>query len=432
MESYLLTTLDGGGRVVTEPLPSVRSVAIGLWIGAGSRDEEDEQAGLSHFLEHLLFKGTRKFSALEIAEVFDAFGGELNASTGRDYTLVYARVLDEHLETALDVMTDMVFAPSFTDLDAEREVILEEIAMTEDTPNELVHDLFAEAVFGDHPLGRPVLGSADVVSKVSRRAIAAFHRARYRPDNIVVAATGSVDHARLVELVQQLAADRAQRTRRRTAARPPFVAAAAPSVRFRARDTEQYHVCLGAPGIARSDRRRFTSSILDAVLGGSASSRLFQAIREKRGLAYSVYTFASHYADTGEIGVYVGTREENLRECMEIVAEELRAVAGGAVREEEVSRAKENLKGRIMLAMELTSNRMTRLGKSLVTDSELLSLDQIVAEIDAVEPESVARLAGVILGPEQLSVAGIGPSEDRFLEAVGRIAPSLVATAAPA
>ena len=430
VESYVVTSLEGGGRVATEPLPSVRSVAIGLWIGAGSRDESEAQAGLSHFLEHLLFKGTRSYSALEIAEVFDTLGGELNASTARDYTVVYARVLDEHLPTALDVMTDMVFSPSFVDMDAEREVVLEEIAMVEDTPQDLVHDLLTEAVFGGHPLGRPVLGSADVISTVSRRAVGAYHRARYRLDNIVVAATGSVDHDRLVELVQETAEKRTDPPRRRPPARPPFVAPPPPSLRFQRKDTEQYHVCLGAPGIARSDRRRFTASVLDAILGGSASSRLFQEVREKRGLAYAVYSFASQYADTGQTGVYVGTREENLAECMQIVAAEIAAVAGGAVREDEVERAKENLKGRIMLAMELTSNRMSRLGKSLVTESDLLSLDQVLAEIEAVDVESVVRLADVLLAPENVSVAGIGPNEDRFANAVERITPGLVPAAA--
>ena len=429
MQSYLLTTLDGGGRVITEPLPSVRSAAIGIWIGSGSRDEDDSQAGLSHFLEHLLFKGTKSYSALEIAEVFDGMGGELNASTARDYTVVYARVLDAHLDTALDVMTDMVFAPTLADLDAEREVVLEEIAMIEDTPPELVHDLFAEAIFGDHPLGRPVLGSADVIASVPPADVAAYHRSRYRLDNVVVAAAGSVDHDALVERVRTMAPKRS-RTGARTGARPPFVAPPPPSLRFVRKDTEQYHVCLGAPGLARSDRRRFTASILDGILGGSASSRLFQEIREKRGLAYAVYTFGAQYADTGQIGVYVGTREENLAACMEVVAAELDALADGGVREDEVERAKENLKGRIMLSMEMTSNRMSRLGKSLVTDSELLSLDQILAEIDAVEASSVAGLAAYLLAEERLSVAGIGPSEDRFLAAVDRITPGLVAAKA--
>ena len=430
VQNYLLTTLDDGTRVITEPLRSVRSVAMGIWIGAGSRDENDARAGLSHFLEHLLFKGSRSYSALEIAEIFDTFGGELNASTARDYTAVYSRVLDEHLETALDVMTDMVFAPTFADIDSEREVVLEEIAMVEDTPQELVHDLAALAVFGDHPLGRPVLGTAEVISTVSRRTIAAFHRARYRGDNVVVAAAGSLDHDRLVGLVESMAAKQGAAPARKPSVRPPFVAPPPPALRFARKETEQYHVCVGAPGIARSDRRRFTASILDGVLGGSASSRLFQEIREKRGLAYVVYTYASQYADTGQIGVYVGTREENLGPCLEIVADQIAAIAGGELTEAELVRAKENLKGRVMLSMELTSNRMNRLGKALVTDSELLSLDRILAEIEAVELESVARLADVLLPSEKLSVAAVGPSEDRLLPALERINPALLSAKA--
>jgi predicted Zn-dependent peptidase len=432
VQSYTLTTLDDGGRVITERLPSVRSVAIGIWINAGSRDEGDSHAGLSHFLEHLLFKGSRSYSALEIAEIFDRFGGELNASTGRDYTVVYGRVLDDHLDDAVDVMTDMVFAPSLSDLETEREVVLEEIAMVEDTPQDLVQDLATEAVFGDHPLGRPVLGSAEVIASVSRRSISAYHRSRYRPDNVVVAAAGSLDHDHVVELVERSAAKAAEPPAKRRAARPPFVAAPSPSLRFQRKETEQYHVTVAGPGIARSDRRRFTASILDSILGGSASSRLFQEVREKRGLAYSVYTFASQYADTGQIGVYVGTREENLAECMAIVAAEIEAVAAGRLTADELERAKENLKGRVMLSMEMTSNRMSRLGKSLVTDSELLSLDRILAEIDAVDAEAVAGLAAFLLAPEKLSVAAIGPNEERFLAAVEGITPDLVARAAAA
>jgi predicted Zn-dependent peptidase len=430
VQNYLLTTLDGGTRVVTEPLPSVRSAAIGLWIGTGSRDEDDAHAGVSHFLEHLLFKGTGSYSALEIAEIFDTFGGELNAATARDYTVVYGRVLDEHLEKALDVMTDMVFAPSLADLDAEREVVLEEIAMVEDTPQELIFDLVTSAVFGNHPLGRPVLGSADVISSVSRRSLGSFHRRRYRVDNVVVATAGSVDHDRLVKLVETMAAKAPAPPARKPSARAPLVAPPPPSLVFQKKATEQYHVCLSAPGIARSDRRRFTASILDGVLGGSASSRLFQEIREKRGLAYAVYTFSSQYADTGQIGVYLGTREENLGECLRIVAEQVEVIARDGPRPDELERAKENLKGRIMLSMELTSNRMSRLGKSLITDSELLGLDRILAEIEAVDTDSVAQLATVLLPPEAFSVAAIGPNEERFLEAVEPVCPGLVERAA--
>ena len=430
MQNYLLTTLDGGARVITEPLPSVRSVAIGFWIGTGSRDEDDSQAGVTHFLEHLLFKGSPRYSALDIAEIFDGFGGELNAATARDYTVVFARVLDEHLATALDVMTDMIFVPTFADIDSERDVVLEEIAMIEDSPQELVHDMVTQAVFGDHPLGRPVLGSADVIANVSKRSIAAYHRARYTAGNIVVAAAGSVDHRRLVGLVERTSEKVRQPPARKPSVRAPLVAPPPPSLRFLRKDTEQYHVCIAAPGIARSDKRRFTASILDAVLGGSASSRLFQEIREKRGLAYAVYTFSSQVADTGQIGVYVGTREENLAACLEIVGEQVEALAGGDLQESELERAKENLKGRIMLSMELTSSRMSRLGKSVITDSELLSLDRVLAEIEAVDGDAVAQLAAVLLPPEQRSAAAIGPSEERFLAAVEPLCPALAAVAA--
>jgi len=430
VQSYLLTALDGGTRVVTEPLPAIRSVALGLWIGTGSRDEDDAHAGVSHFMEHLLFKGTASYSALEIAETFDTFGGELNAATARDYTVVYARVLDEHLETALDVMTDMVFAPSLADLDAEREVVLEEIAMVDDTPQELIFDLVTQAVFGRHPLGRPVLGSAEVISTVSRRSLGAFHRRRYRPDNVVVAAAGSVDHGRLVRLIDGMSAKAGTGAAHKPSARAPFVAPPKPSLVFHAKQTEQYHVCLSAPGIARSDRRRFTASILDSVLGGSASSRLFQEIREKRGLAYAVYTFSSQYADTGQIGIYVGTREENLAECLRIVAEQIGELAAHGPGEEELQRAKENLKTRIMLSMESTSNRMSRLGKSLITDSELLDFDRILAEVEAVDAGSVAQLAEVVLRADALSLAAIGPTEERLLEAAAPVCPGLVERAA--
>ena len=429
MQNYLLTTLGSGARVISEPLDSVRSVALGLWIGTGSRDEDDARAGVTHFLEHLLFKGSAKYSALEIAEVFDGFGGELNAATARDYTVVYARILDEHVEEALDVMTDIVFAPSLVDIDSEREVVLEEIAMIEDTPQELIHDLLTQAVFGSHPLGRPVLGSADVIANVSRRSISAYHRARYTPSNVVAAAAGNLEHERFVDLLEGMGA-KIRPAGRKAAARAPWTTSPAPSLVFQRKNTEQYHLCLGAPGISRSDKRRFAASILDGILGGSASSRLFQEIREKRGLAYTVYTFSSQYADTGQIGVYVGTREENLAPCMEIVAEQIEAVAGGDVREDELARAKENLKGRIMLSMELTSNRMSRLGKSLITDSELLDLDRIIAEIEAVDGAGVAELTGTLLARDRLSVAAVGPSEKRVLRAVEPVCPALVSAKA--
>jgi predicted Zn-dependent peptidase len=329
--------------------------------------------------------------------------------------------MDDHLETALDVMTDMVYAPSIDDLDAEREVVLEEIAMVEDAPQDHVHDLSGEAIFGAQPLGRPVIGRADVIAGVSRRTLLAYHRSRYTGPSIVVAAAGRVDHERLTELVREHSAAKsrsgpAARTTRRLLGRRPK-----PRLVFVRKDTEQYHLCVGATGIARNDDRRFALSLLDGILGGSASSRLFQEIREKRGLAYTVYTFASLYEETGELGVYVGTREENVEECMTILAREIADVAGGGVRPEELGRAKESLKGRIMLSMESTSNRMTRLGKSLATAIPLLSLEEVIAQIDAVSAEDVSGLADELLRPDRLSLAAIGPNEASVLAAAAHL-----------
>jgi predicted Zn-dependent peptidase len=428
VQKYVMSELDSGERVISEKVPSVRSVSIGFWIGAGARDERDDRAGVSHFIEHLLFKGSSSYDAQQIAETFDAMGAELNAATSREHTVVYSRVPDRHVEDALAVMTDMVFAPQFSELDQEREVVLEEIAMYEDAPQDLVHDLFSQAVFGAHALGRPVIGTADVISTISRRSISAYHRSKYTGANIVVAAAGNITHDRLVSLLQRF--EHGGTSGGRVPIRRPLVRTPAPGLRFQRKDTEQYHLCLGAPGISRSDRRRFAASLLDGILGGSASSRLFQEIREKRGMAYSVYSFASQYTDTGLIGFYVGTREENLAQCVEIAVEQVGEIAAGKLRAGELERAKESLKGRIMLSMESTSNRMSRLGKSVITDTELMTFDRIFAEIDAVQPDDLAELAGVLLAPDGLSASGVGPDEERFRVAVERANPALVRAAA--
>ena len=427
MQQYELSRLPTGERLIGERVSSVRSVALGFWIGTGSRDETDARSGISHFIEHLLFKGTSKHSAQEIAEIFDGLGGELNAATSRETTLLYGRVPDDRLEPALDVMVGMVYEPTFAELDAEREVVLEEIAMVDDNPQDLVHDVVTEAVFGGHPLGRPVIGRAEVISSVSRRTLATYHRAAYTAENVVVAVAGSRTHDEVRSLLEARLPKTEPAPRR---ARKAFARQPAPGYRFVRRPTEQYHVCLAAPGISRRDDRRFAASLLDSIVGGSASSRLFQEIREKRGMAYSVYSFASQYSDTGQVGLYVGTREENLVPCFEIVARELDDIAGGHVRPGELERAKESLKGRILLSLESTSNRMSRLGKSLITDTELLSLDEIVERIDAVESSDLAELAGDLFRLDRLSAAGIGPSEARFRAAVQRVNPALVGRAA--
>jgi predicted Zn-dependent peptidase len=430
VHNYVLSELDSGERVISEHVASVRSVSLGFWIGAGSRDETDRNAGVSHFIEHLLFKGSSRYTAQEIAEIFDGLGGELNAATSREHTMVYARVPDAHLETAVELMADMVYEPTFAELDAEREVVLEEIAMYEDTPQDLVHDLFSQAVFADHPLGRPVIGAEEVISSVGQEAIAGYHGSMYIGGNIVVAAAGNLEHGALLRLLERTGSERQSAHDQLRPVRALLVRVPPAGLRFNRKDTEQYHVCVGATGISRSDRRRFAASLLDAILGGSASSRLFQEIREKRGMAYSVYSFASQYTDTGLVGVYLGTREENLGACLEIVAEQIGQIAGGELTEGELARAKENLKGRILLSMESTSNRMSRLGRSLITDTELLTFERIIAEIEAVELATVTELAGVLLAPTRISAAGIGPSEEQFREAVARVNPGLEALAA--
>ncbi len=418
-----ITTLPGGERIATERLRGVRSVALGLWIGTGSRDEPRSRAGVSHFIEHLLFKGSARYSAQGIAELFDAMGGELNAATSRETTVVYTRVPDGHLARALDAMTDMVFAPTFADVDSEREVVLEEIAMVDDNPQDLVHDLAAEAVFGAHPLGRPVIGSADVIAGVSPRALRSWHGGAYVGSRIVLAAAGNLAHERLVEM---FAASRPDgRVEARVPRRTPVGRLAKPGYRFLRRRTEQYHVVLAGPGIARDDETRFAAALLDAILGGSASSRLFQEIRELRGMAYSVYTFGSQYAETGQVGIYVGTREENLAECVDVIAAELADVAAGNLRPGELDRAKENLEGRLLLSLESTSNRMSRLGRSLVTDTELMSVEETLRRVRAVTDADVAEAARTLFAPTRLSAAGIGPRESRFRKAVARLNPAV-------
>jgi predicted Zn-dependent peptidase len=427
VHDYVLTELASGVRVITERVEGVRSATIGFWIGAGSRDEPAARSGVTHFIEHLLFKGSSRYTAQEIAERFDTMGGELNAATSRETTLVYTRIPDNHLEVALDVMSDMVFQPLFHDVDSEREVVLEEIAMVDDNPSDLVHDLAAEAVFGGHPLGRPVIGRTDVIESVSRRALQAYHRGAYVGQNIVVAAAGNVDHQRFVNMVAPRVVSEGKPLR---LARKPAPRTTVPRACFQRKDTEQYHVCLAGPGVGRSDERRYTATLLDAIVGGSASSRLFQEIREKRGMAYSVYTYGSQFVDGGQVGLYVGTREENLVECMEIVATELRDVAAGNLRDGELERAKENVKGRLLLSLESTATRMTRLGKALATGTEIVSIEETVARVEGVTAEDVAALAGDVFAPEALSAAGIGPNEESFRQAVARVNPAALARAA--
>jgi len=422
-----VTTLPSGVRVVTEHVPGVRSVALGFWVRTGSRNETPAQAGLSHFLEHLLFKGTDRFSSLEIDETFDAMGAEVNAGTSKETTSVYSRFLDHRLDEAFDVLADMVLRPSYPDIDSERQVVIEEIAMYEDEPQDKVHDVLAKAIFGDHPLGLPIIGRAEVVSSVAVPDIAAYHDLRYAPDNLVVAAAGSVEHDRVASLVAKalegvVAGSPAEGPE-------PAPDEVAPRLCFHEKETEQYHLCLGAPGLPRGDERRFALRVLDTILGGSTSSRLFQEVREKRGLAYSVYSYASHYIDSGQVGLYVGTRPENVSEAMGVIGGELRAIAEEGVTAEELDRARENVKGRTTLSMESTSARMNRLGSSLLMGVPLMTLDEILAAVDAVTIEDVHALTAELFDPARMSAAGVGASATAFREALETVNPRLLAAA---
>jgi predicted Zn-dependent peptidase len=428
-DEHRLTTLDSGARVVTEAMAAVRSVALGIWIGSGSRGEDDAHAGLSHLLEHLLFKGSSKYSSLQIDQIFDAMGAELNAGTGKETTSVYARVIDSHLEEAFDVMADMVFRPALKDIDSERAVILEEIAMYEDDPQEKVFDLLGEAVFGSHPLGRAIIGRSSVIASTSVQEIARFHRRRYVPANIVIAAAGAVDHDALVKL----AAERVPDGRRRAAPKPgSSPSRSAPGRRFESKETEQFHVCLGAPGISRHDERRYALRVLDTIFGGTSSSRLFQEVRERRGLAYAVYSFASGYQDSGQVGLYVGTRSDNLAEALAVISRELEQLMDKPASAEELRRAKENLKGRVMLALESTGARMNRLGSEVLAGAPLESLDEVVEQIEAVNEEDLAELAAELWPPASRSAAAIGPDAARFDEAIASLAPAAAPMEPPA
>ena len=422
-QQHRLTTLDSGVRIVTEAMPSVRSVSVGFWIGTGSRTESDQQAGLSHLLEHLLFKGSSKYGSVEIDQIFDRMGAELNAGTGKETTSVYARVIDQHLPEAFDVMADMVFRPALLEIESERAVILEEIAMYEDDPQEKVFDVFGEAVFGKDPLGRAIIGRAEVIAHTPPQEIAGFHHSRYVPSNIVIAAAGAVEHDRLVALAQELTAD----LRPGEAPGPPTTPVQATAQRkFERKDTEQYHVCLGGPGMSRHDDRRFALRVLDTIFGGTSSSRLFQEIREKRGLAYAVYSFTSAYQDTGQVGLYLGTRPDNLEEALAVVGAELNRLREQPVSAEELDRAKENLKGRVVLSLESTGARMNRLGSEVLAEAPLLPLDEVVERIEAVTIEDVAKLVDELWAPERMSAAGIGRDRGRFEEALAAVRPELV------
>jgi predicted Zn-dependent peptidase len=413
------TVLPGGLRIITESMPTVRSAAFGIWSAVGSRDEAPADAGASHYLEHVLFKGTRRRSALELSAAIDAVGGDLNAFTAKEYTCYYARVLDADLPLAVDIVSDMV-ADSVNrpeDVEAERGVILEEIHMRDDDPGDLIHDEFSAALYGDTPLGRPILGTEESINALTRDRIHGYYREHYVPPKLVVSVAGNIDHDEVVRLVSRAFAGRL--TGDAAPAAPRLDGAPAPldprSVVID-KDTEQAHIILGGAGVSRTDDRRFALGVLNAALGGGMSSRLFQEIREKRGLAYSVYSYTAQYADSGIFGVYAGCQPAKAEEVLSICRDELGKAADECLTDEELERGKGQLRGAMVLGLEDTGSRMSRIGKSELVYESLLPVDEVLARIGAVTLDDVRAVArDVLTAPQALTV--IGPVGDRDFSA---------------
>jgi len=422
------TVLPGGLRVITESLPAVRSAAFGIWAGVGSRDEDLAYAGATHYLEHLLFKGTSHRSALDISAAIDAVGGELNAFTAKEYTCYYARVLDADLPLAIDVLTDMVTSSLIEpkDVDAERGVILDEIAMNDDDPSDTVHEAFTVQLFGDTPMGRPILGSVNSINSITRDQIARHYAARYKPENLVVAVAGSLDHDEVVELARSAfgpaltgAADPLP-PRLPRPGQDPGPGSAGTGVRLVSRGIEQANLVLGCGGLSRTDDRRFALGVLNAALGGGMSSRLFQEVREKRGLAYSVYSFSSQHADSGMWGVYAGCMPAKADEVLAICQDEIAKVISGGLTDDELSRGKGQLRGSIVLGLEDPSSRMSRLGKAELVYPRLEPVEEILAAIGAVTHDDVREVAAAILAqPKALAVVGPFDDADAFTAKLG-------------
>ena len=419
------TVLPGGLRVITEAMPGVRSASLGIWVGVGSRDEAPSLAGASHFLEHLLFKGTPNRSALDISEALDAVGGEMNAFTAKEYTCFHARVIDADLPLAVETVADMVTSSQLAgiDVESERGVILEEIAMNDDDPDDVVHNLIASRVWGDSPLGRPIAGPPESIRSLTRTQIAGYYRRRYRSDAIVVAVAGNVEHRQVVRLVRRafglggfLADDsiRPQAPRRGGASAPFGLGASLVT-----RQTEQANLVLGLPGLRRGDERRHAAGVLNAALGGGMSSRLFQEVREKRGLAYAVYSYASNYADAGLLGVYAGCAPAKVDDVLSLVREQLIQVSEHGISAAELERGKGQLRGSVVLGLEDSGSRMSRIGKADLLHGDLPSIDEVLTRIDAVTLDDVRDLAADLLAATP-ALAIVGPFDDpsRFAGAV--------------
>ncbi len=399
-------TFDNGLTLVTERMPHVRSVAIGIWLGRGSRHESPRDAGIAHFIEHMVFKGTEHRSQAQIAEELDAIGGQSDAFTTQEYAGFQAVVVDEHVPRALDLLSDIVLSPAFDaeELERERKVIVEEIKMVEDTPEDLVHEIFTESFWPNHPLGRPIVGSTETVEALGRTDLLGFFRKTYAPSNLVIAAAGHLEHEAFAELVQKHFRD-LETPPDGMIETPPREH---PSVVAREKDLEQAHILLGTVAPPQAHRDRYAAYLLNAILGGNLSSRLFQVIREERGLAYSVYSSLSAFRDCGCFNVYAGTGPENVGEVVELVLEEIRRIKTEPVSAEELRRSQDHLKGSILLGLESSAARMSRLARHQMYFDRIIKVDEILAALEAVTPEDVSRLAGELFDRRSLALSVIG------------------------
>ncbi len=414
------TVLASGLRIVTEEVSSVRSAAVGIWINVGSRDETPAVAGASHFLEHLLFKGTTSRTALEISSAIESVGGEMNAFTSKEYTCFYARVIDTDLPMAIDVVSDLITSSIVTalDVDAERKVVLEEIAMRDDDPSDLVHDLYAETYFGDTPLGRPILGTVKSINEMSRASVFNYYKKRYLPQDLVVSVAGNIKHKKVEAMVEAaLSVNGFLNVISIPQIRPNTVPKAGKqgSVGLLSRKTEQAHIFYGMEGVARSDERRFTMGILASALGGGMSSRLFQEIREKRGLAYSVYAYSQQFAGAGQIGFYAGCNPSKAIEVIEIIRDVLADVAHNGMSHEEIERAKGAVRGSLVLSQEDSGSRMSRIGKNEIVYGQVMSFDDILKAVSRVNETDIKLIASQYL-TKTPTLALVGPfkNESKF------------------
>jgi predicted Zn-dependent peptidase len=403
-------TLNNGVTILTEEIPHVRSVAVGIWVGVGSRDEEPEQNGITHFIEHGLFKGTTTRTAKKIAEELDAVGGTINAFTAKECTCFYAKVLDEHFPLAVNVLTDMIFNSRFNaeDLEREKNVIIEEIRMYEDTPDELVHDVFSSTLWQGHALGRPVIGTEEVVRALSREDFLSYYRRHYLQGRMVVAVAGNIRHEKVVAALKPAFENIVRANGTRQLVKPSPKA----QTTCRTRDTEQVHVCIGTPGKALGDNLVYVFQVMNTALGGGMSSRLFQRVREDLGLVYSIYSYHSSYRDTGLFCIYAGMAAANVSRTLEIVAAEVASIRERGVTEDELERAKNQLKGSFLLSLESVTTRMSRMGKSQLYLGKVLTPDEIVERIESITFKDVQELGEKMFRPENFAFASVGPWED--------------------